>query len=79
MKLFCSSLAAMLLTMVCGWVGGWVGGQRDGWMVGLRNGWMGGQRVGKGGMRILLSCEVKKKKNYAVFYFAGKRVLYIYL
>jgi hypothetical protein len=47
------------------------------WVVG---GWVGGREGRQGGCMVIASCEVKnKEKNYAVFYFAGKRfVFYIY-
>ena len=46
-----------------------------GWMGGCRNGWMGGRRVrATGEYRFSFLVKLKKKrKNYAVFYFAGKR------
>jgi hypothetical protein len=39
-----------------------------------------GDGEGKGGLRVYEAYEVKKNgKNYAVFYFAAKRFLYIHL
>ena len=61
-------------------MGGGMGGEMGGWMGGCRNGWMGGRRVrATGEYRFSFLVKLKKKrKNYAVFYFAGKR-LYIYI
>jgi hypothetical protein len=43
-------------------------------------GWVDGGRGQEGGVRVYESYEVKnKRQNYAVFYFAGKRIFFIYL
>jgi len=48
-----------------GWVDGWMGGRRDGHQGGVKG-------------QLLMKLK-KKEKNYAVFYFAGKRFFfYIY-
>jgi hypothetical protein len=54
---------------------GWV----DGW--GVRNGWIGGRREkvrGVYGFSSLMK-QNKKAKNYAVFCFAGKKIIILYL
>jgi hypothetical protein len=68
---------------------GWMGGRRNGWAVcevktkGFIKtkslGWIGGRRERARGEHRFSSLvkQKKKEKNYAVFYFTGKRIFFV--
>jgi hypothetical protein len=71
---------AMLLTMGKT-KGGWGLSSRAEWVEGWAEGWAvreGGEVRTRGGYKFVKLMKLKKKeKNYAVFYFAGKRFFFI--